>query len=116
MGQPEAITREQVAAAYRAVNQKHKPYYEGSREFWATATVGQIAGWADDAVQAVKLDRQWRKESGVGSVCVYGSRGCPPYAFRDCEGEHGPSEGAKSQGKGNVGAKQASLDMSGSSR
>ena len=82
------VTREEVASAYRKVNQAHRPYYEGTREFWCTATVSQIAGWAEDAKQAVLLDRQWRKETGAGSQCVYGVKNCPPWAFRSCEGEH----------------------------
>ena len=58
-------TREQVASLYRKINSEHRPYYEGTREFWASMTVAQIAGWADAAIQAVKLDGQWRKETGA---------------------------------------------------
>ena len=82
-------TREEVAQKYRAINTQHRPYYEGTREFWASMTVAQIAGWADAAIQAVKLDRQWRAASpSVGVSCVFGSKGCPPWAFRRCEGVH----------------------------
>ena len=80
--------REQVAELYRIPNLQYRPFYDDTRP-WAELTPALAQKILEAAELAAGVDRSWRRETGfIG--CLFGARGCPPWAPRDCEG-HNPT-------------------------
>ena len=89
--------RELVADAYRRANNANKPFYDGDLVKWAELTPALAQKILEAAELAAGVDRSWRRATGfVG--CMFGARGCPPWAPRDCEG-HNPTANANVSAK-----------------
>lgn len=87
MGQPEKVTRETVAAAYRLINNEYKPWHYCDFETWKTLPAERVADWLMASIEATRLDWQWRKES-KSITCVWGNKGEPEWWLKRCEGLH----------------------------
>ena len=84
--------RELVADAYRRANLAYRPFFDGDLVKWAELTPALAQKILEAAELAAGVDRSWRRETSfVG--CLFGARGCPPWAPRDCEG-HSPTANA----------------------
>ncbi len=82
---PNAIARTEIAAMYREINGRYQIFYDGHKVLWDSLTVAQVERWLEQAEVAMACERSWRRESGfVG--CLYGARGCAPFAFVFCTG------------------------------
>ena len=81
--------REIVADCYRRANLAYRPFFDGDLVKWAELTPALAQKILEAAELAAGVDRSWRRATGfVG--CLFGARGCPPWAPRDCEG-HTPT-------------------------
>ena len=80
---PTASGRELVADAYRRANLAYRPFADGDLAKWAELTPALATKILEAAELAAGVERSWRRESGFNG-CLWGQRGCPPFAPRDC--------------------------------